>query len=213
MAHTTLTVACDLCRRMKIKCKRQGSHCEHCLASNAACTFAPLEGKAPKMKRAEQLSLMEQRIQQMEAVLHASGLSSEGRREAPHNEAELADRFSTLMVNESGDAKFIGSASGFSLLSVHSVHWITQKVGSRDLERVIVDFAKCDWATWREYRSELYQSLPDSEREPPPDRDTASLYVNSKLPPLFYSSSAFISFARLFQPFQWNLSAVQSRSL
>ena len=69
--------------------------------------------KPLKMKRPEQLSSMEQRIERMEAILKASGLENEVRSDPRDfdnvDEADLADRFSSLIVTESGESKYIGS--------------------------------------------------------------------------------------------------------
>ena len=72
-----------------------------------------MEKKPLKMKRPEQLSCMEQRIERMEAILKTSGLGngviSDPRSFDDIDEADLADRFSSLIVTESGESKYIGS--------------------------------------------------------------------------------------------------------
>ena len=111
-SEAALAQACDLCRRMKIKCEKRGSQCSHCLSTGSECIFAPVERKQPKVKRPEQLSSMEERIARMEAIIMSSGLDKQYREPTPEDadDDELADKFSTLIMNEKGDSKYIGMA-------------------------------------------------------------------------------------------------------
>ena len=102
--------ACDLCRKMKIKCERRDDECAHCLASNAECTFAPVEKRPPKVKRPELLESMEQRIERMEAILSATDLNTKSRATSPEDadDRELVDKLSSLATNENGNEDFVG---------------------------------------------------------------------------------------------------------
>lgn len=65
------------------------------------------------MKRPEQLSYTEQRIERKEAILRTLGLESEDtsdpRNSDDADKADLTDRFSSLSVTERGETKYIGS--------------------------------------------------------------------------------------------------------
>ncbi|KAG8525701.1 uncharacterized protein KY384_000461 [Bacidia gigantensis] len=179
-SETAFAQACDLCRRMKIKCDRKDNECVHCLTTGSECVFALIERKQPKVKRPEQLSVMEERIARMEAIIMSSGLDRRYREPTPDNadDEELADKFSSLVFDGSGkNARYISPASNYSLLSPPGIRWITQKVGSKDLETVMAEPSLDDLATWRDFKAELYQPLPDKEREPLPNIDTAIEYV------------------------------------
>ena len=148
---------------------------------------------------------MEHRIERIEEAFNASGLMNSVQQDFVEDKSQddLVDKFATLVVNEKGESKYIGklpsliataffsapsyhepvgSASPFSLLSPRGISWVSQKTGSRDLAKVIAEQAKWDWATWREFRIETWQPIPEDEREPLPTRAIASKYVECKFP-------------------------------
>jgi len=68
---------------------------------------------------------MEERINRLEAVIVASGLDNQMRGDSPSvsNDAHppvanVADRLSTLLIDDEGSSIFLGSSSGFSLFSL-----------------------------------------------------------------------------------------------
>ena len=193
--------ACDLCRKMKIKCERKGDECTHCVASNAECTFAPVERKPPKVKRPELLESMEQRIERMEAILGAADLSKESRATSPDeaDDRELTDMFSSLAVNQEGEAKFIGrahcrsyhpdqgltlqlgSSSPLSLFSPKGLEWTSQHASLKELNLINVDaFQQCH-DLGPQIGSDWFQQLPEHDRELP-KKKVAVKYVKCECP-------------------------------
>ncbi|KAJ1717050.1 hypothetical protein COH20_011263 [Aspergillus flavus] len=82
---------------------------------------------------------MESRIERMESILAASGLSSEAATPATTGtSADLDDQLSMLLLHDEGSSTFIGSASSLSIFSPAGLQWISSRTNSSDLSDLIL---------------------------------------------------------------------------
>ncbi|RDW67544.1 hypothetical protein BP6252_08940 [Coleophoma cylindrospora] len=180
--YRSLRTSCDLCKRMKIKCKREGESCAHCLARRAKCDTTFVKRKRQtRDKRKNHIADIEARIQQVESVLVASGIKpdAESSVEKPSVGTDSRDRLSSLLVDSNGTSHFIGASSGFSLFSPQGLQWISERTGDNDLTDFTSNLAKSAKGVSAPTPTNLWHSKTASDREPLPPKDIASQYVQS----------------------------------
>ncbi|KAI9679109.1 MAG: hypothetical protein M1829_001779 [Trizodia sp. TS-e1964] len=174
------TRSCDLCKRLKIKCEKDGPKCSHCLARNVECILSLTEKKRPerRKKRADYVSAVESRIKRMEALLSQSRVIRETKRPIDNkellvvpnqDEPVLIDQFSNLLINEKGEAR--------------GIKWVHERL---DCPNLINSFnSLCSEPdskpSWIEFGPNIWRPIHDSIREPLPSREEAQVYVD-KIP-------------------------------
>ncbi|KAL1890800.1 hypothetical protein Cpir12675_005255 [Ceratocystis pirilliformis] len=70
----------------------------------------------------------------------------------PHEEVEaLSEMMCSLVSNQSGETRYIGSSSGFSIFSPKGIEWVNQKTGDNSFQRMITDVSIDDhkWTAWK----------------------------------------------------------------
>ncbi|KAL8803518.1 MAG: hypothetical protein Q9182_003119 [Xanthomendoza sp. 2 TL-2023] len=70
----------------------------------------------------------------------------------PEEEVEaLSDMMCSLVTNTSGETRYIGSSSGFSIFSPKGIQWINEKAGDSSFQEMISKAAADDtkWVYWR----------------------------------------------------------------
>ncbi|KAG9233335.1 fungal-specific transcription factor domain-containing protein [Amylocarpus encephaloides] len=181
--------ACDLCKRMKIRCKRQGEDddCEHCVARKSTCSTTFVTRK----RRFKRLSTndaprdtpkdLESRIRRLEAVLVASGINPNADPAAIAQEVEspidLSDQLSSLLVDKGGTTQFLGASSGFALFLPRGIRWVSEQVGSQFWSRHVDGLCKAGEHLPPKGDSEFWHPMKASEREPLPPKHVADTYI------------------------------------
>ncbi|SPO00730.1 related to transcriptional activator Mut3p [Cephalotrichum gorgonifer] len=81
--------------------------------------------------------------------------------EEPEAEVEaLSEMMCSLVTNNSGETRYIGSSSGFSIFSPKGIQWVNEKTGDTSFQEMISDVSLDDhkWTNWKpEIFSDLFQ--------------------------------------------------------
>ncbi|PKS10715.1 hypothetical protein jhhlp_002472 [Lomentospora prolificans] len=100
--------------------------------------------------------------------------------EEPHEEEEeveaLSEMMCSLVTNQSGETRYIGSSSGFSIFSPKGIRWVNEKTGDESFQEMISDVSLDDhkWTNWKpEIFCDLFQR--PIFRPLPPKAETLSL--------------------------------------
>ncbi|KAL8998507.1 MAG: hypothetical protein Q9169_002450 [Polycauliona sp. 2 TL-2023] len=97
--------------------------------------------------------------------------------EKPEAEVEaLSDMMCSLVTNSSGETRYIGSSSGFSIFSPKGIQWINEKTGDNSFQEMISKAAMDDtkWIYWRpEIFSDMFARRTFMPL--PPQREALSL--------------------------------------
>ncbi|KAI5273901.1 hypothetical protein E4T47_02810 [Aureobasidium subglaciale] len=80
----------------------------------------------------------------------------------------LADQMCSLVTNNAGETRYIGSSSGFSIFSPKGIQWVNEKTGDSSFRDMISQAATDDraWATWKPeifddiFTRKIYKPLP-----------------------------------------------------
>jgi len=62
---------------------------------------------------------------------------------------ELAELMDSLITNDQGETRYIGSSSGVSIFSPRGLKWVTEKSGDSAFERMFTSVAPTTWYHWR----------------------------------------------------------------
>ncbi|KAK5993404.1 ABC-transporter-regulating transcription factor [Cladobotryum mycophilum] len=90
--------------------------------------------------------------------------------EEPQEEVEaLSEMMCSLVTTQSGDNRYIGSSSGFSIFSPKGVQWINSKTGDESFQHMISHVSEDDhkWTNWKPeifgdlFRRPIFRQLPD----------------------------------------------------
>jgi hypothetical protein len=78
-----------------------------------------------------------------------------------HEEVEaLSEMMCSLVTNQSGETRYIGSSSGFSIFSPKGIQWVNAKTGDASFQHMISEVSVDDhkWTNWKpEIFSDLFQ--------------------------------------------------------
>ncbi|KAM0363516.1 hypothetical protein HYE67_007476 [Fusarium culmorum] len=80
--------------------------------------------------------------------------------EEPEEVEALSEMMCSLVTNNYGETRYIGSSSGFSIFSPKGVSWVNSKTGDDSFQRTISDISVDDhkWTNWKpEVFSDLFQ--------------------------------------------------------
>ncbi|KAK4693646.1 hypothetical protein P7C71_g3789, partial [Lecanoromycetidae sp. Uapishka_2] len=84
---------------------------------------------------------------------------------------ELSDMMCSLVTNNCGETRYIGSSSGFSIFSPKGIQWVNEKTGDTSFQDMIAsaDVHDVKWAYWKPevfedmFKRTVYQRLPPRE--------------------------------------------------
>lgn len=70
----------------------------------------------------------------------------------------LADQMCSLITNNVGETRYIGSSSGFSIFSPKGIQWVNEKTGDNSFQKMIGS-ATADDKGWDHWRPEVFNDL------------------------------------------------------
>ena len=88
----------------------------------------------------------------------------------------LGEMMCSLVTSNCGDSKFIGSSSGFSILSPKGIQWVNEKTGDDSFQKMI-SYAAVEHPNWHTWKPEVFGDV-FAQRGPtelPPKEETVSL--------------------------------------
>jgi len=71
----------------------------------------------------------------------------------------LADQMCSLITNNVGETRYIGSSSGFSIFSPKGVQWVNAKTGDNSFQSMIGSATSEDRTGWDHWRPEVFNDL------------------------------------------------------
>ncbi|KAL2266496.1 hypothetical protein VTJ83DRAFT_5848 [Remersonia thermophila] len=82
--------------------------------------------------------------------------------------AELSEMMCSLVTNQDGETRYIGSSSGFSIFSPKGIQWVNEKMGDTSFQQMISDVSIDDhkWTAWKPdvfgdlFRRTIFRELP-----------------------------------------------------
>ncbi|KAK3684774.1 fungal-specific transcription factor domain-containing protein [Podospora appendiculata] len=90
--------------------------------------------------------------------------------------AALSEMMCSLVTNNLGETRYIGSSSGFSIFSPKGIQWVNEKMGDSSFQQMITDVSIDDhkWTAWKpDVFGDLFRRTVF--RELPPKAETLSL--------------------------------------
>lgn len=179
------TRVCDKCRFKKMKCDRNSPACTYCTNHGYDCTYNVPEQRRgrprtePKDNGAS--ASLQHRIESIEALLESHGLldrsagvsletlqsrlAKESSEALQHLEPDsqndtegdaLADQMTSLTTNEEGQTRFMGSSSGFSIVSPRGRQWVDDQSGDRSFSQMISSALSKDRHGWDDEQSSIF---------------------------------------------------------
>lgn len=118
----------------------------------------------------------------------------------------LSDQMCSLVTNNCGETRFIGSSSGFSIFSPQGIQWVNEKTGDTSFQQMIQEATaeqqKRPFSLWS---PDMCSDIFDQRgRNPPPPKETALRLVQdffggfNILFPLFHKPSFEVLFERQY---------------
>ncbi|KAF7543926.1 hypothetical protein G7Z17_g10352 [Cylindrodendrum hubeiense] len=106
-----------------------------------------------------------------ENVKHKSMSPAEDKDKNPEGQEEveaLSEMMCSLVTNNYGETRYIGSSSGFSIFSPKGIQWVNSKTGDQSFQRTISDVSVDDhkWTNWKPevfgdlFRRQIFRPLP-----------------------------------------------------
>ena len=97
-----------------------------------------------------------------------SGWQSKSNRSKDEDVEELSEAMCSLVTNNHGDTRYIGSSSGFSIFSPRGVQWVNEKTGDSSFQDMILQTSIEDnkWVQWKPhvfgdiFQRRVYRPLP-----------------------------------------------------
>ena len=71
----------------------------------------------------------------------------------------LADQMCSLITNNCGETRYIGSSSGFSIFSPKGIQWVNEKTGDNSFQQMIAQATSEDKTGWDHWRPEVFNDL------------------------------------------------------
>lgn len=71
----------------------------------------------------------------------------------------LADQMCSLITNNVGETRYIGSSSGFSIFSPKGVQWVNAKTGDSSFQKMIASASDEDKQGWNHWKPEVFDDL------------------------------------------------------
>ncbi|TVY62346.1 Fusaridione A cluster transcription factor fsdR [Lachnellula suecica] len=103
-----------------------------------------------------------------------STMEEEG--DGPPEVEELSDMMCSLVTNNCGETRYIGSSSGFSIFSPKGIQWVADKTGDHSFQEMISS-ASVDENKWQYWKPEVFHDLFERRifRQLPPKAECVSL--------------------------------------
>ncbi|KAF3064063.1 hypothetical protein GL218_02527 [Daldinia childiae] len=88
----------------------------------------------------------------------------------------LSEMMCSLVTNQSGETRYIGSSSGFSIFSPKGIQWVNEKTGDRSFQQMISEVS-IDDHKWNHWKPEIFSDLFHRHiyRQLPPKPEALSL--------------------------------------
>lgn len=71
----------------------------------------------------------------------------------------LADQMCSLITNNVGETRYIGSSSGFSIFSPKGIQWVNAKTGDSSFQKMIASASDEDKQGWNHWKPEVFDDL------------------------------------------------------
>lgn len=71
----------------------------------------------------------------------------------------LADQMCSLITNNCGETRYIGSSSGFSIFSPKGIQWVNEKTGDTSFQSMIAHASSEDRQGWDHWKPEVFNDL------------------------------------------------------
>lgn len=71
----------------------------------------------------------------------------------------LADQMCSLITNNYGETRYIGSSSGFSIFSPKGIQWVGEKTGDSSFQQMIASASADDKNGWEHWKPEVFNDL------------------------------------------------------
>ncbi|KAI9822020.1 MAG: hypothetical protein M1832_003192 [Thelocarpon impressellum] len=105
------------------------------------------------------------------ASSHSTGATPEAPKETEEEVEALSDMMCSLVTNNCGETKYIGSSSGFSIFSPKGIQWVNEKTGDTSFEEMISSASAEDnkWVHWKPdvfdniFARHTYKPLPPKQ--------------------------------------------------
>lgn len=180
--------ACDGCRMKKIKCDRKRPRCNYCATHGSECTYDAPEQRRGRPRTGRQntgpSNSLKDRVENIESLLQSHGLLGESagglfdalqdrlseNTNESHQQLEpntqnaavldaLADQMTSLITNKEGETRFIGSSSGFSIVSPKGMQWVDEKTGNNSFSRMVTAAVSEDRHGWDDWQPDVLDDL------------------------------------------------------
>ncbi|EJT77502.1 fungal specific transcription factor domain-containing protein [Gaeumannomyces tritici R3-111a-1] len=87
-----------------------------------------------------------------------NSLTPENEGEKEEEVAALSEMMCSLVTNNSGETRYLGSSSGFSIFSPRGIQWVNAKTGDNSFQRMISEVS-IDDHKWTNWKPEVFQDL------------------------------------------------------
>ncbi|KAI6890118.1 hypothetical protein KC325_g108 [Hortaea werneckii] len=77
----------------------------------------------------------------------------------PKDVDSLADQMCSLITNNCGETRYIGSSSGFSIFSPKGIQWVNEKTGDNSFQQMIASATSEDKQGWDHWKPEVFNDL------------------------------------------------------
>ncbi|KAF6836127.1 fungal specific transcription factor domain-containing protein [Colletotrichum plurivorum] len=104
---------------------------------------------------------------------HKESKEGDGRKSVEPEKTEeeveaLSEMMCSLVTNQSGETRYIGSSSGFSIFSPKGIQWVNEKTGDNSFQQMISEVSIDDhkWTAWKPevfndlFRRPIFRPLP-----------------------------------------------------
>ncbi|KAI0400601.1 N-terminal binuclear Zn cluster-containing protein [Xylaria palmicola] len=70
----------------------------------------------------------------------------------------LSEMMCSLVTNQEGETRYIGSSSGFSIFSPKGIQWVNERIGDTSFQKMITDVSLDD-QKWDQWKAEVFTDL------------------------------------------------------
>lgn len=128
---------------------------------------SPAQSNGGAQQVAERLTPQDQtmRSPSNEAVNPAAPVTTsidgqQGPFQRPQKEIDaLTDQMDSLISNNCGETRYIGSSSGFSIFSPKGIKWVNEKTGDRSFQQMISSATSDEKQGWDHWKPEVFNDL------------------------------------------------------
>jgi hypothetical protein len=90
----------------------------------------------------------------------AGSAAANGTTKRPAKEVDaLADQMCSLITNQCGETRYIGSSSGFSIFSPKGIQWVNEKTGDTGFQHMIASANDDQKGGWDHWKPEVFDDL------------------------------------------------------